>query len=401
MHPPIGPSIPTGSSSIPPVSREDEEVFISDPTPPTNSPRTPTPPPRHKESNNSSNISEENNRLVVTGEKESGKEDSFNNKDQHKERKKIIIYNEEAPSSSSNNILLSYDENVPEDLEENIAGEIKTETETETDVIERQQVNSFVNLGASSSGQEHASDGVVDAGEMVSGEVKDVINKTENTPDIISTGSTVKPFINTFVNIGSEYSPGLQKIKTTMEPLINIKSSSPTIESATTKLFILPKEEQEHSNYNSAEPGEITDYHHLAGFEAAHDLQSNYFSGFMNNIRSHIRNSAQLTTSTQPSTTRSTTTTSTTSLDYISSTTRTLTDDVDILNAEKKTGLFQMIEDGKNLLKTLLSNYFSTFITAIQSIWCNLVQNTSELFQSFVSKNAQNYLEETAKMFKC
>ena len=79
------------------------------------------------------------------------------------------------------------------------------------------------------------------------------------------------------------------------------------------------------------------------------------------------------------------------------------TSDVDIIDAEKKTGLFQMIEDGKNLLKSLLSNYFSTFITAIHSIWCNLIQNTSELFQSFVGKNvfAQNYLEETAKMLKC
>ena len=53
------------------------------------------------------------------------------------------------------------------------------------------------------------------------------------------------------------------------------------------------------------------------------------------------------------------------------------------------------------ILESLLSNYFSTFITAIQSIWCNLVQNTSELLQSFVSQDAQNYLEETAKMLKC
>ena len=373
---------------------------------------SPTPiPPIYNESNNSSNISEENNRLV-TGEKESGKED------QHKERKKIIIHNEESPSSSSNNISLSYDEDGPPDLEDNFIGEITPVAAT--DEMESQQVNSFVNLGTSSSAQEHASDGGVDEGEMVSGELKDVINKTKNTHDI-SKGSTAKPFINKFVNIGSELSP---KIKTTtIKPFLNT-TSSPTTQPTTRKLLILPTEEEQYNhNHNSAdaEPTDITDLHHLADFELAHDLQNNYFGEFMNNIRSHIGYySAPVTTqfysfttstSIPPSTSRSTTTTSTTWSDYISTTTSTVvsnnleipTDDVEILNVENKTDLFQMIEDGKNLLKTLLSNYFSTFITAIQSIWCNLVQNTSELFQSFVSKNvfSQNYLVETAKYFKC
>ena len=411
MSPLRQPSIPKPTGSLggqwqyftdPPVSSE--EIFISDTMPTTNSPPPPTTPPTpiHKES-------DENNDLV-TWETEPGKEGSFNNKDQHKERDEIIIYNEEAPSSSSNNISLLFHENGPIDLEDNITVEITTEAETEL-LNERQQVNSFVNLGTSSSAEEHASHGGVDEVEMVRGELKDIIKKTKNTQDISKSSTTAKPFINKFVNIGSEYSPGLEKIKTTIKPFLYFKSSSTTAQPATTKLFNL-SEEEELYNCNPAddEPADITDFHHLADFELAHDLQNNYFGEFMNNIRSHIRYSAPLTTkfysyttstSTQPTT--STRTTSTTSLDYISTTTRTPTDDVQILNAEKKTGLFQMIEDGKNLLKSLLSNYFSTFIIAIQSIWCNLVQNTSELFQSFVSKNvfSQNYLVETAKMFKC
>ena len=339
-----------------------------------------------------------------------GENDSENNA-QHKGSNKIKI-GEEARSSSSKNASLSYnDKNGGQDLEETISENIAG-IETETDAIERQGVTSFVNLGASSSAEKHASQDGVDEGEMVSGELMDIINKTENTQHN-SIGPTAKPFINTFVNIGSKYSPGLENIKTTLKPLKNTKSRSSTTQPGATKLLILPTEEEEqeekHKNYNSAN---ITGFHHLADFELAHDLQHNYFGEFMNNIRSHIRYSTPLTTqfysfstrsSTQPSTSRSITTT--TSMDYISATTsydlEIPADDVETFSADEKTGLFQMIEDGKNLLKSVLSNYFSTFITAIQSIWCNLVQNISELFQSFVSKNTQYYLEETAKMFKC